>query len=239
MGATLNGLASGQNIGQAIGGGIRAGITAGVLAGLTAGIGAGVKARKAGGDFWSGNRAPVSTVNEITAKGVIPLDTPKPQGGDLSGLRRIQPNVLDSPVGDAPITSDFGVNRSVGTSPHIGTDYGVSVGTPVRATANGIAERVYHSDTLGNTVVLNHGPSPQGGNVYSLYAHGNSTSVIQGQSVSVGQNVLLSGNTGSASLGAHLHYEVIKTVHSPFSPQFFGNIGERYAPSSLSSLLGY
>ena len=89
VGATLNGLASGQNIGQAIGGGIRAGITAGVLAGLTAGIGAGVKARKAGGDFWSGNRAPVSTVNEITAKGVIPLDTPKPQGGDLSGLKPI------------------------------------------------------------------------------------------------------------------------------------------------------
>lgn len=46
------------------------------------------------------------------------------------------------------------------------------------------------------------------------------------------------GNTGSASLGAHLHYEVIKTTHSPFSQQFFGNIGERYAPVDLSRLLG-
>lgn len=155
----------------------------------------------------------------------------------MNGLRRIEPNILNSPVGDAPITSAFGVDRSVGTSPHIGTDYGVSIGTPVNATANGTVERVYYSDTLGNTVIVNHGPSPQGGgDVYSLYAHGNSTNVIQGQNINTGQTILFSGNTGSQSFGAHLHYEVIKKIHSPFSNQFFGNFSERYAPSDLSTL---
>ena len=44
-----------------------------------------------GGSFWSGRKTPqVSTVNEITTKGIQPFETQGPQGGDLSGLRRVQ-----------------------------------------------------------------------------------------------------------------------------------------------------
>ena len=89
VGATLNSLAAGNNIGEALGSGFDAGLKAGVFSGLSAGIGAGVKARKAGGDFWSGKPAPVSTVNEITTKGMIPFKTQGPQGVDLSGLKDI------------------------------------------------------------------------------------------------------------------------------------------------------
>ena len=91
VGATLNGLAAGQNIGEALGGGFRAGVTAGVLAGLAAGIGAGVKAKKSGANFWDGTKDTplVSSVNEITTKGVMPLEGATLETGDLSGLRRI------------------------------------------------------------------------------------------------------------------------------------------------------
>ena len=87
---------------------------------------------------------------------------------------------LKSPVADAPVSSEFKSRRScVGCSQtHGGTDYSVPIGTRVRATAPGTVARAYYSRTYGNTVIVNHGLSVQGvGNVYTLYAHGNSLQV--------------------------------------------------------------
>jgi murein DD-endopeptidase MepM/ murein hydrolase activator NlpD len=150
-----------------------------------------------------------------------------------------QVSALDSPVGNAPVSSPFRANRTCNpcSADHPGTDYAVPVGTTVVATADGTVIRAYRSRTFGNTVIIDHGPAASGsGNVYTLYAHGDSLTVNQGQSVTLGQSILTSGNTGN-STGPHLHYEVIQTSSTPFQRSFFGNVNERFAPVDLKNLI--
>ncbi|MFH1736660.1 MAG: M23 family metallopeptidase, partial [Actinomycetota bacterium] len=47
-----------------------------------------------------------------------------------------------------------------------------------------------------------------GGGVYSRYLHLNQALVSEGQSVSQGQIIAYSGNTGYLTTGAHLHFEL-------------------------------
>ncbi|MAV89854.1 MAG: hypothetical protein CL676_00420 [Bdellovibrionaceae bacterium] len=96
------------------------------------------------------------------------------------------------------ITSRVGMRRG---RMHYGTDYGVRVGTPVKATAAGKVSSAYRSSSYGLIVELVHS------NGYiTRYAHLSRISVSCGQSVSAGKLVGLSGNTGR-STGPHLHYE--------------------------------
>ena len=171
----------------------------------------------------------------MTAMDVI-LEKTKPSVENLD-IRTSAPSapnklVLDSPVGDARISSKFGAARAMGSSPHRGTDYAIPIGTPVRATADGVVSRAYLSKSYGNTVILNHGAK---GNIYTLYAHGSSLNVVSGQSVRVGDIIMMSGNTGLSS-GPHLHYEVIRAL-SITSKGFFNNFNNRYFPSALKGLL--
>lgn len=148
---------------------------------------------------------------------------------------------LNSPVGDAPISSEFKSHRTCAgcSQTHGGTDYSVPIGTPVVATAAGTVARAYKSSTYGNVVIVNHGASSHGGgNVYTLYGHGNSLNVSQGQTVNMGDLLINSGNTGR-STGPHLHYEVIVTPFTPFQSGFFGNLNIRYGPGELGYFLGY
>ena len=55
---------------------------------------------------------------------------------------------------------------------------------------------------MASDLVISHGP----GNT-TLYAHMSSRSVSEGDSVSQGQAIGVTGNTGISS-GAHLHYEI-------------------------------
>ena len=146
---------------------------------------------------------------------------------------------LDSPVGNAPVSSAFRANRTCNpcSADHPGTDYAVPVGTDVVVTADGKVVRAYTSSTYGKTVIVDHGAAASGkGNVYTLYAHADALSVSQNQKVTMGQSILTSGNAGN-STGPHLHYEVIQTTSTPFQKGFFGNVNERYAPTDLKNLL--
>ena len=148
---------------------------------------------------------------------------------------------LNSPVGNARVSSQFLAERECNpcSQTHGGTDYAVPVGTPVNATANGVVARSYSSSSYGNTVVVDHGASSldDGTNVFTLYAHGSSRLVENGATVTVGQPILASGNTGN-STGPHLHYEVIVTHLRPHQRAFFGNLNMRRAPSELGGLIG-
>jgi murein DD-endopeptidase MepM/ murein hydrolase activator NlpD len=85
---------------------------------------------------------------------------------------------------------------------HTGMDFGVAVGTQVRAAANGIVIRVGGEGAYGNTVHIRH---PDG--TTSVYAHLSRAGVKAGQRVKSGQSIARSGNSGR-STGAHLHFEV-------------------------------
>lgn len=148
-------------------------------------------------------------------------------------------DILNSPVGDATISSEFRAQRTCAncSSNHRGTDYAVTVNTPVSVTANGTVVRSYYSRTFGNTVIVSHGPSRTGqGNVYTLYAHGSRLGVPQGSKVLYGDVILNSGNTGTNTTNPHLHYEVIISNHPPTSTLFFTG-GIRLSPSQLKNLI--
>ena len=150
-------------------------------------------------------------------------------------------NWLNSPVENAPISSEFKSHRTCAgcSQKHGGTDYSVPIGTSVVATATGTVVRSYKSSTYGNVVIVNHGASPHGGgNVFTLYGHGNSLQVQQGQKVNTGDLLIYSGNTGR-STGPHLHYEVIVTPFTPFQSGLYGNLNIRYGPGELGYFLGY
>ena len=72
---------------------------------------------------------------------------------------------LISPVGDAPISSEFMSTRTCRqcSNTHGGTDYAVPVGTSVVSTAPGTVVRAYKSDSYGNVVIVNHGASSSWG----------------------------------------------------------------------------
>lgn len=111
---------------------------------------------------------------------------------------------LSAPV-SAPVTSNFGwrIHPIYGTSRlHAGTDFGVDEGTPVHAADGGVVVEAGWISGYGYTVIIDHGNG-----MSTLYAHNSDVAVSPGQTVSKGQVVSYSGNTGG-STGPHLHFEV-------------------------------
>lgn len=103
--------------------------------------------------------------------------------------------------------------RTQGIHGHNGIDIAGSIGTPIIAARGGTVTLVRGGGTwnggYGNYVVISHGNGIQ-----TLYAHMNSISVSQGQTVTTGQQVGTLGNTGQ-STGPHLHFEV-RNAKNPF-----------------------
>lgn len=107
---------------------------------------------------------------------------------------------------EGPITSGFG-GRDIGAGYeyHPGIDISVPEGTPVHAALGGtvvFTQSEAESGGYGNYTCIDHG-----GGLSTCYAHQSEFAVSSGQSVSQGQVIGLSGNTGY-STGPHLHFEV-------------------------------
>ena len=104
------------------------------------------------------------------------------------------------------ITSPMGsryVNYPGASSNHKGVDIGgVGTTTNVLATKAGVVQTSAYSSSYGNYVVIYHGP----GNT-TLYAHMSSRLVKEGDTVTQGQVIGITGSTG-VSTGPHLHYEI-------------------------------
>lgn len=103
------------------------------------------------------------------------------------------------------ISSHFGVRHHPVTgvkSFHTGLDIRASMGTVVRATADGIVSFSGWSGGNGHIVVIEHGHG-----FSTAYAHNKENFVKVGQTVKKGQQIAASGSTGM-STGPHLHYEV-------------------------------
>jgi len=87
---------------------------------------------------------------------------------------------------------------------HYGMDFTAPIGTQVFATGNGIAKEVGRNAGYGNIVLIDHGYGYE-----TLYGHLSRTNVTVGQTVKRGDVIGFVGSTG-ASVGPHLHYEVMK-----------------------------
>lgn len=87
---------------------------------------------------------------------------------------------------------------------HGGIDFPVSKGSNVYAAASGEVILVrYLTRSYGYYLVIDHGDG-----LSTLYAHNSSILVSEGQKVSAGQVIALSGSTGH-STGPHCHFEVL------------------------------
>jgi len=117
------------------------------------------------------------------------------------GLGALTPPISGTPI----ISSLFGPRTQpvAGASRnHQGIDYAVPVGTPVEAAGDGTVIFAGVQSGFGNTVVIDHG-----GGVTTLYGHLSQIGVSVGQSVGDGQQIALSGATGTVS-GPNLHFGV-------------------------------
>jgi murein DD-endopeptidase MepM/ murein hydrolase activator NlpD len=128
------------------------------------------------------------------------------QGGGYEGATG---GLLDRPV-PGIVTSPFGYR----THPiygyyslHNGTDFRAYCGTPLRAVSGGRVLSRYYSSVYGNRLYLNVGVV-NGKNVTVVYNHASGYNVGVGQTVSRGQVIGYSGNSGW-STACHLHFTVL------------------------------
>lgn len=86
--------------------------------------------------------------------------------------------------------------------PHNGTDFATPTGTKIVSTGDGVVSRVGNHPFAGKYIDIQHG-----GRYKTRYLHLHRIMVRRGESVSRGQTIALSGNTGR-STGPHLHFEL-------------------------------
>ncbi|MEY9965260.1 murein DD-endopeptidase MepM/ murein hydrolase activator NlpD [Streptacidiphilus sp. MAP12-16] len=108
-----------------------------------------------------------------------------------------------APAPGAAISQPFGVPDSeYAAGYHTGVDFAVDVGTPLLAVGSAVVETARYGGAYGRMVVLR-----LLGGQFALYAHMSVIRVGEGQPVTAGQCVGLSGNTGNTT-GPHLHFEI-------------------------------
>lgn len=104
------------------------------------------------------------------------------------------------------ISSSFGKRNAPtkgASTYHKGVDFAVPTGTAVMASCGGTVIRAGWGSGYGYCVYIQH---PDGR--VTRYGHCSKVLVKAGQSVSQGQKIALSGNTG-VSTGPHLHFEIL------------------------------
>jgi murein DD-endopeptidase MepM/ murein hydrolase activator NlpD len=103
---------------------------------------------------------------------------------------------------------------------HEGIDFSTEIGTPVYATGDGVIDFVGNREGFGLMVEIDHGFG-----YVTIYAHLSRALVKDGQKITRGKEIALSGNSG-LSTGPHLHYEVHHDGVA-LNPDgfFFGNLG--------------
>lgn len=118
------------------------------------------------------------------------------------------------PIKDFPISTKYkkpGKLWSKGY--HTGVDVAAPVGTDVFAAQDGTVINAnwgaaYGTQIVVDQVALNHGtPNRIPGN-WAIYAHLSQSLVKPGDQIKKGQLIGKSGNSGTNTTGAHLHFEV-------------------------------
>ena len=110
---------------------------------------------------------------------------------------------FSSPPNPSRVSPKDGVAR-----PHMGYDIAVPVGRPVLSVSKGtVAVVKLGSKSAGNYIVINHGSPIVGSLNHTAYMHLSDVRVKQGEKVSPGDIIGLSGNTGR-STGPHLHFQI-------------------------------
>lgn len=114
------------------------------------------------------------------------------------------------------VTSAYGPRDLLGMSFHHGMDIGCPSGTPIQAVMDGTVTYAGYGSSLGNYIVIEHS-----GGLKTTYGHNSSLIVRKGDSVTQGQVIAYSGNTGQ-STGPHCHIAVMLSGNYNDPAQYFG-----------------
>jgi murein DD-endopeptidase MepM/ murein hydrolase activator NlpD len=166
---------------------------------------------------------------------------------DASKLPK-QGKVLGYPVVNVNITQYFGNTPFSSQNPqvyngagHNGVDFAVPVGTQIFAALGGTVLGTGNTDescngvSYGKWILIRH---PNG--LTTLYAHLSVIQVTAGQSITAGQKIGLSGNTGY-STGPHLHFTVYASdsVHISSGTEYKSKVCGTYMVMPLAPRSGY
>lgn len=116
------------------------------------------------------------------------------------------PPTYIKPISGGRLTSNFGRRNAPtkgASSYHKGIDWATPTGTSVVASCGGTVARAGWGSGYGYVVYINHPDGRQ-----TRYGHLSKVLVSAGQTVTQGQKIALSGNTG-VSTGPHLHFEIL------------------------------
>lgn len=114
----------------------------------------------------------------------------------------LTPPTYINPVHSTYVTSHWGYRPAPINGMHNGVDIAVPVGTSVRASSTGVVTMAGWYGNYGYCVDIRHSDGSM-----TRYGHLNSIAVTYGQTVTQGQVIAYSGNTGY-STGPHLHFEI-------------------------------
>lgn len=127
---------------------------------------------------------------------------------------------------DWPVTAIFGISCGFHCGgypyayligPHSGIDIPTSLGTPIKAPADGYVARVHDSGNNNYSYLL----VLHGDDISTVYGHVSGFAVSEGETVTRGQVIAYTGGVGHGaglSTGPHLHFEVRKN-NVPTDPQ--------------------
>lgn len=123
--------------------------------------------------------------------------------------------ILAWPLDNIFITQQFGktvaAKRLYASGTHSGVDFRATMGTPVKATLDGVVmgvgdtDRVCRGVSYGKWVLIKHGNG-----LSTVYGHLSLIKTVAGATVKTGEVIAYSGNSGY-STGPHLHLGVIAT----------------------------
>lgn len=138
---------------------------------------------------------------------------------DPSQIPKGSRGLFSSPLDEMTVTQVFGHTDFASSRPklysagigHNGVDFKASVGTPIKAVADGVVTGTGNTDTVcykasyGKWILIRHD-----GRLSTLSAHLSLISVNAGDTITRGQVIGYSGNTGYAT-GPHLHFTTMAT----------------------------
>lgn len=118
---------------------------------------------------------------------------------------KIPPTYI-KPISGGRLSSGFGKRSAPkrgASTYHKGVDWSTPTGTSVAASCGGTVVKAGWGSGYGYVIYINHEDGRQ-----TRYGHLSKILVSNGQKVSQGQKIALSGNTG-VSTGPHLHFEIL------------------------------
>ena len=118
----------------------------------------------------------------------------------------IIPPTYIKPISGGRLSSTFGRRKAPtkgASTYHKGVDWATPTGTVVVASSGGVVAKAGWGSGYGYVVYINHPDGRQ-----TRYAHNSKVLVSAGQTVTQGQKIALSGNTGISS-GPHVHFEML------------------------------